>query len=135
MLEAASRLAVWDGVVCALRASPDLLRHAVGIERFRAELGQVLIRSNEVKMAKAFGVVTRASGAHGILSSRERQVLELVAQGHTNASIAKLLSISPGTVKSHLDHSFGKLGVGNRAAAVTRYAEIEKAASDDAAGS
>ncbi|MCM6779081.1 response regulator transcription factor [Nocardia sp. CDC159] len=52
------------------------------------------------------------------LSSRERDVLALVAKGTTNREIAKALFISEATVKTHLTHLYAKLGVTDRAAAV-----------------
>ncbi len=53
------------------------------------------------------------------LSSRELEVLQLVAEGASNKEIASSLHISQATVKSHLIHIFGKLGVSDRTAAVT----------------
>jgi len=53
------------------------------------------------------------------LSEREREVLELVAAGATNREAGALLSISEGTVKTHLLHIYAKLGVSDRTAAVT----------------
>jgi len=53
------------------------------------------------------------------LSGREIEVLTLVAQGHSNKDIAKQLHISTATVKTHLIHIYGKLGVSDRTAAVT----------------
>jgi len=53
------------------------------------------------------------------LSEREIEVLGLVAKGSSNSEIAKRLHISQATVKSHLIHIFGKLGVSDRTAAVT----------------
>lgn len=53
------------------------------------------------------------------LSSREIEVLQLVAEGESNTEIAKHLHISQATVKSHLVNIFGKLGVSDRTAAVT----------------
>ena len=53
------------------------------------------------------------------LSAREIEVLQLVAEGSSNSEIAKRLHISQATVKSHLIHIFGKLGVSDRTAAVT----------------
>jgi DNA-binding NarL/FixJ family response regulator len=53
------------------------------------------------------------------LSSRELEVLGLVASGASNNDIASRLHISQATVKSHLIHIFGKLGVSDRTAAVT----------------
>ncbi len=53
------------------------------------------------------------------LSSREIEVLELVARGTSNKEIAKVLWVSETTVKSHMLHIFDKLGVADRTAAVT----------------
>ncbi len=53
------------------------------------------------------------------LSSREVEVLQLVAEGESNSEIAAQLHISQATVKSHLVNIFGKLGVSDRTAAVT----------------
>jgi pimeloyl-ACP methyl ester carboxylesterase/DNA-binding CsgD family transcriptional regulator len=59
-------------------------------------------------------------GADG-LTSREAEVLALVAAGASNAAIATRLSISINTVTRHLTHIYAKTGAANRAAAV-RYA-------------
>ncbi|MBV7334782.1 response regulator transcription factor [Chloroflexi bacterium TSY] len=53
------------------------------------------------------------------LSRREIEVLTLVSRGHDNKAIAKQLHISTATVKTHLIHIYGKLGVNDRTAAVT----------------
>ena len=53
------------------------------------------------------------------LSTREIEVLELVAHGTSNKEIAKKLWVSETTVKSHMLHIFDKLGVTDRTAAVT----------------
>lgn len=53
------------------------------------------------------------------LSQRELDVLRLVAAGATNREAATRLFITEATVKSHLLNIYGKLGVGDRAAAVT----------------
>ena len=52
------------------------------------------------------------------ISQRELEVLELVAQGASNRDAAARLFISEATVKTHLMHIYGKLGVNDRAAAV-----------------
>ncbi|MFD0664906.1 response regulator [Thermocatellispora tengchongensis] len=49
---------------------------------------------------------------------RELEVLRLIAKGASNKEVARALLISETTVKTHLKHVFGKLGVDNRAAAV-----------------
>lgn len=58
------------------------------------------------------------------LSGRETEVLALVARGETNADIGRALFISEATVKTHLLRAFGKLGVSDRTAAVTRAIEL-----------
>ncbi len=52
------------------------------------------------------------------LTDREREVLELLAKGHTNRQIADQLGITANTVKKHVDHILQKLQVSTRAAAV-----------------
>jgi DNA-binding NarL/FixJ family response regulator len=52
-------------------------------------------------------------------TERELEVLSLVARGLTNRAIGRQLAISEATVKTHLVHAFGKLGVTDRTAAVT----------------
>ncbi|MEV4179073.1 response regulator transcription factor [Nonomuraea sp. NPDC049709] len=54
-----------------------------------------------------------------LLSHRELEVLQLVAAGNTNREAAALLFITEATVKSHLLNIYAKLGVNDRAAAVT----------------
>ncbi len=49
------------------------------------------------------------------LTEREQEVLELLAQGLSNAKIAEGLSLSLSTVKGHVSHILEKLGLGNRA--------------------
>lgn len=52
------------------------------------------------------------------LTRRERQIMELVAAGKTNAKIATILCLAPGTVRRHLQNVYAKLGVHNRTSAV-----------------
>jgi LuxR family maltose regulon positive regulatory protein len=54
------------------------------------------------------------------LSSRERGIVELIAQGQSNKEIARTLGITPETVKSHVKSIFTKLAVDKRAQAVAR---------------
>ncbi|MEU9060628.1 response regulator transcription factor [Streptomyces sp. NPDC048430] len=63
-------------------------------------------------------VRTPAGPGQESLSTREREVLRLVAKGTSNREIAAQLFISEATVKTHLTHVFAKLGARDRAAAV-----------------
>jgi two-component system response regulator DegU len=53
-----------------------------------------------------------------VLTSREIEVLQLLAFGKSNKDIAEAMEISPETVKTHLEHIFRKLGTSDRTAAV-----------------
>jgi DNA-binding NarL/FixJ family response regulator len=56
----------------------------------------------------------RGHPAADTLTDREREVLELVRQGHPNKSIARRLRISERTVKAHVTHVFQRIGVSDR---------------------
>jgi LuxR family maltose regulon positive regulatory protein len=58
------------------------------------------------------------------LSEREIEVLQLVALGLKNEEIAERLIVSLGTVKTHINNIYGKLGVRNRVEAVTLAREL-----------
>jgi two-component system nitrate/nitrite response regulator NarL len=60
----------------------------------------------------------RAVDERPVLSERERQTLELVAEGLTAPQIGRRLCLATPTVKTHLHHVYDKLGVAERAAAV-----------------
>jgi two-component system response regulator NreC len=55
------------------------------------------------------------SDSYGKLTEREREILRLIAEGHTNAQIAQMLVISVRTVESHRAHIMEKLGIQTRA--------------------
>jgi DNA-binding NarL/FixJ family response regulator len=84
-----------------------------------------------VSLASQLGIQALAQGRVGTralqqrwpggMSTREVEVLRLVAQGRTNREIAAALVLSEKTVTNHLTAIFAKAGVENRAAA-TAYA-------------
>ena len=55
------------------------------------------------------------------LTDREREVLELIAQGRSNKAIGELLFLSPKTIETHLAHIFRKTGVRTRAELAHRF--------------
>lgn len=54
------------------------------------------------------------------LTARQRELLQLVAAGHTNRAIARQLGLSPGTVRKHLENTFARLGVASRTEAIAK---------------
>ncbi|MBO2519836.1 MULTISPECIES: response regulator [Limnochorda] len=62
---------------------------------------------------------TPKPGSHRSLTERELQVIRLVSKGATNEEIGQELNISANTVKNHLRNILAKLGLRNRAQAVT----------------
>ena len=68
------------------------------------------------------------------LTEREREILELVAQGRSNADITAQLVVSPKTVRNHVSNIFSKLQVRDRSEAIVRAREAGMGGSDAAAG-
>jgi DNA-binding CsgD family transcriptional regulator len=79
-----------------------------------------------LKVGAAGGAVSIGAGVGVLeevtnpLTRRERQILELVAGGASNAQIASTLSVHSSTVKTHLEHVAGKLGTSDRTAAAVQ---------------
>ena len=67
---------------------------------------------------------TQETETENLLSEREHEVLQLVAEGARNKEIAYQLNITERTVKAHLSHIFQKLNVDSRAAAVAAAAKL-----------
>lgn len=100
-------------------ATGYLLKDTPREELFRA-IRAVAVGDSVLAPAVANRVMSRMRApAEEKLSAREIEVLELVAKGASNKEIGRSLSISVATVKTHLIHIYGKLGVDDRTAAVT----------------
>jgi DNA-binding NarL/FixJ family response regulator len=65
----------------------------------------------------------RSEPPHTQLTPRELEVLELLVQGLTNREIARILVITPGTTKVHVERILAKLGVSDRTQAAVRAIE------------
>jgi DNA-binding CsgD family transcriptional regulator len=99
---------------------PLAVAGAIGGPGFAADCGP----ASTAQGARAAGSTApppTGSRLRGLLTSRELEVLRLMATGETNAGIARQLVISPGTVKSHVKNVLRKLHATNRAQAVSRY--------------
>ncbi len=92
-----------------------------------AEIGAAVIAAleGEVTLSPAASSVLakavrehRGSPADLVLTDREQEVLELIADGKSAPEIGGALNLAPATVKSHLHTLYTKLGVSDRAAAV-----------------
>jgi Response regulator containing a CheY-like receiver domain and an HTH DNA-binding domain len=121
----------WDDLGCpynaalALLDSTDeaLLRDAlIRLERLGATAAQRVAR----RKMRDLGIKSIPSGARSTtrahpagLTRREREVLALICDGHTNDEISNRLFISSKTVDHHVSAVLGKLGVGSRKVAAT----------------
>jgi DNA-binding NarL/FixJ family response regulator len=104
-------------------ATGYLLKDAPREELFRA-IRAAAKGDSVLAPAIAARLMTRMRApAEENLSAREIEVLQLVAKGASNKEIGKSLHISTATVKTHLIHIYGKLGVDDRTVAVTKALE------------
>jgi DNA-binding NarL/FixJ family response regulator len=117
-----------DSVFAAMRAGARgyLLKGAAPGEVERAVRavanGEVLLGPDVAARAMAYLSGARTAGPVPFpdLTDREREVLDLVARGLDNASIARRLALSPKTVRNHLSNILTKLAVADRAQAIVR---------------
>jgi DNA-binding NarL/FixJ family response regulator len=98
----------------------------------RAEIGRALDAVSHGEVVFSAAIASRvlayfAAGRSGPevapfpeLTDREREVLDLVARGLTNAAIARRLVLSDKTIRNHVSNVFTKLHVAGRPEAITR---------------
>jgi DNA-binding NarL/FixJ family response regulator len=60
------------------------------------------------------------------LSSREAEIMSLIAEGHSNGEIAARLVLAEKTVKNHVNRIYAKLGADSRAAAIARWTDASR---------
>lgn len=101
----------------------------------RAAIDQVMTGNTAVPLAlvnaalRSAPLPGRDADLSRMLTSRELEVVELVAQGKTNKEIARQLEISPATVKAHVERIISKLGVADRTQAAVFATQMRPAAS------
>jgi DNA-binding NarL/FixJ family response regulator len=95
-------------------ADSDLVRGvaavAAGKSFFSPAAAKVML-DDYLRHLSEKGIVNR----YDALSEREREVLQLIAEGHSSKEVAEVLSISPATVETHRAHILQKLDVHNTA--------------------
>jgi two-component system nitrate/nitrite response regulator NarL len=97
----------------AKEASADVICDAI------AAVGRgETVLAPEVQAGIAREIRLRSAKERPVLTSREREILGLTADGFSAPDIAERLTLSPTTVRTHLQHLYEKLGVSDRAAAV-----------------
>jgi RNA polymerase sigma factor (sigma-70 family) len=98
-------------------ADTDLIRAvtdvAAGRSFFSPAVAKVML-DDYVRHLSDKGIVDR----YETLSEREREIFQLIAEGHSNKEIAELLSISPATVETHRARILQKLDLHNTAEVV-----------------
>ena len=120
-----------DSVFAAMRAGARgyLLKGADRAEIARALAGvahgEIVFSSGIASRVLAFFAAGPGAAAASLdpfpgLTEREREILDLVARGLTNAEIARRLVVSDKTVRNHVSNVFAKLQVAGRAEAVAR---------------
>lgn len=108
-----------DGVVKLTRLGESAPWHVIFTPPLRPRTAALDLRPR----VRSSRDLPAASGVPA-LTARERAVLKLVAEGQSNKEMGRTLSISPETVKTHLEHVFGKLGVERRAHAIARAKDL-----------
>jgi LuxR family transcriptional regulator, maltose regulon positive regulatory protein len=114
-----------DAFVSAYRACPALLGYLAGNRSNHEPLTAVLERSRDHSLARTVGIrLPTTADTNSVLSRREQEVLQLLAQGLTNREIGQTLFITEGTAKAHVRSICQKLGVRTRTEAALRAAEF-----------
>ena len=102
-----------------LLATADELVNEIGESELQIERAD-----NEAASRASSPLPSGGSRVHALLTPREIEVMELLAQGLTNRQIAERFVVTEGTVKAHVTHIYRKLRAANRAEAVHQYMRL-----------
>ena len=120
ILVSEAHASAFDRTAGLLVGADDYVVKPVDPGELAARIRRSLRRAGVLGNGTGNGSVNGASAAELSLSPREQEVLALLAEGRSQAEIAKALVISPKTVGTHIQRLLGKLGVHSRAQAVAR---------------
>jgi DNA-binding NarL/FixJ family response regulator len=98
----------------------EITRAVTAVARGEAIFGPAIARRIADFFAGGPSAGSTVEQAFPQLTAREREVLELVAAGRSNAQIASTLFLSPKTVRNNVSNIFAKLHVADRAEAIVR---------------
>ena len=115
-----------EDLAVAIPRTPRSVSHGPigwGVQRREVAMLEVL-QPHLAAMQAAANQVTAVDPDVSI-TRREAQVLSCVAAGQQNAEIAELLSVTPATVRKHLEHAYAKLGVHGRGEAVAALMRLQ----------
>lgn len=121
-----------DTVIATMRAGARgyILKGAEGAETLRAiravANGEAIFSPKIAERMMSFMTHPSNQGSDDPfpeLTTREHEVLELIAAGLTNTAIAERLVVSPKTVRNHVSNIFGKMQVTDRSQAIVRARE------------
>lgn len=105
-------------------SSEDVLKNALSL----VLSGEIYMPAGMFQGGRLFGLVQGAGATgkdfFGNLTERQKQVLELMAEGRSNKEIAKALGMLESTAKTHVKVILKKLGAANRTQAVRKAADL-----------
>ena len=110
-----------SGYVLKDAGKMDIARAVLDLRAGGAPMSPAIARMVLAKVRdgkKAPAAPSSAGGDATSLTKREAAILDLIAQGESYGEVAKLLSVSVGTVQTHIKNIYGKLSVHSRGEAV-----------------
>jgi two-component system, NarL family, response regulator NreC len=112
-----------NGYLLKNAAPEELLRAIIAVSKgqtfFSPSLSDVVAESRKTRSTPGSSEVSKNSGGKARLTQREREILQLIAEGKSHSQISRLLHISIRTVDTHRNNILKKLGLHDAASLVT----------------